>query len=509
MSTAPIEPTVCRECGGPLAPADVFCDDCGSRVPSATMAYPPVPSSASVPPPGTGIVWGGSIPSGSAPQPPPLVPPPPPGPAPGSSSPRVTRRAAQGPSAVPVTPGTVAPVGTRVVAYALDLLVALVVAGLGWVVARELGLGPVLLPAALVLALLVGQWVAEARTGATIGGAITRIRTVSTSTGRPAGLRVVLVRQLVVAVGSLVCFVGQWVVVASGTWDHSPAQRGWHDKAAGTVVLRARAVRRPATGSPRTASGWNTADARAAGVAVEVGDAEPSLIDVPVVVAAPVAPPALVVEPAPDVAAPAERPTVDGAERPLITGMPGVGPQVPAAPVAPAAPLIEVPSFVVAPPPEDPDPAQWVAPVPVSMPEPEPEAGAEHDPGLGELELTRLRPDAPAAPLPTPLHLRFDTGEAVEVTGDGLVGRRPAPEDGIVHVVAIDDPDRSISRVHLAFGLEPGGRRLWVADRASTNGTVLVAPDGTGTVLPPGARATVEPGWTIRFGRRSVQLSSS
>ena len=59
-------------------------------------------------------------------------------------------------------------------------------------------------------------------------------------------------------------------------------------------------------------------------------------------------------------------------------------------------------------------------------------------------------------------------------------------------MVAIDDPDRSISKVHLAFGPEPGGRRLWVMDRGSTNGTVLVGPDGASVALPPGTRAVVE-----------------
>jgi pSer/pThr/pTyr-binding forkhead associated (FHA) protein len=73
-------------------------------------------------------------------------------------------------------------------------------------------------------------------------------------------------------------------------------------------------------------------------------------------------------------------------------------------------------------------------------------------------------------------------------------------------VVAIDDPERSISKVHLAFGLEPDGR-LWVMDRGSTNGTVVVGPDGRSAALVAGSRATVAPGWTVRFGRRTVQVT--
>ncbi|MEZ0449971.1 FHA domain-containing protein, partial [Cellulomonas sp. ICMP 17802] len=136
-----------------------------------------------------------------------------------------------------------------------------------------------------------------------------------------------------------------------------------------------------------------------------------------------------------------------------------------------------------------------------------PEASpAPVEPDLGELEHTRLRPSTPASapPAPVALRLAFDTGERVDVTGDGLVGRSPAGEDGTVHVVPVDDPARSISKTHLAFGPDGAGGRLWVVDRGSTNGTVLVAPDGTVSALPAGTRATVAAGWTIRFGERSA-----
>jgi len=104
------------------------------------------------------------------------------------------------------------------------------------------------------------------------------------------------------------------------------------------------------------------------------------------------------------------------------------------------------------------------------------------------------------------LRLSFDTGERVDVAGDGLVGRSPSAEDGVAHVVPVDDPARSISKTHLAFGLDGATDRLWVMDRGSTNGTVLVAPDGTSSALPAGTRATVAAGWTIRFGQRSARV---
>ncbi|MDC7123782.1 FHA domain-containing protein, partial [Cellulomonas fimi] len=127
--------------------------------------------------------------------------------------------------------------------------------------------------------------------------------------------------------------------------------------------------------------------------------------------------------------------------------------------------------------------------------------------GLGDLEHTRLVATGDGTgrvPGTGVLRLVFDTGERVVVEGDGVVGRDPS-DAGVAHVVAVDDPQRSVSKVHLAFGPEDGGR-LWVVDRGSTNGTFLVAPDGAGSALAPGARAVVEAGWTIRFGQRAVRV---
>ena len=96
------------------------------------------------------------------------------------------------------------------------------------------------------------QWLLEARAGATVGNALTGIRTMGSQTHRPAGMPAIAVRVLVELAGALVALVGAWVVVASGAWDRSPARRGWHDKAARTLVLRARSVREAGVEGPGT-----------------------------------------------------------------------------------------------------------------------------------------------------------------------------------------------------------------------------------------------------------------
>lgn len=160
--------------------------------------------------------------------------------------------------------------------------------------------------------------------------------------------------------------------------------------------------------------------------------------------------------------------------------------------------------------PADPaDPGEPTGPVdPSGSVRPVERAGDEPTPfaRLDEVELTRLT-FRDEAVRPARLVLWFDTGEEVEVRGVGIVGRAPDAEAGreVLHVVAIDDPDRSVSRVHLRFGPDSEGG-LWVVDTGSTNGTVVLDPAGAASLLPAGRRAVVGPGWTVRFGSRTMRV---
>jgi len=508
-----------------------------------------------------------------------------------------------------VAPGAVAPIVRRVLAYAVDVLLLLAAYLVGWAVAGAAGsdgapAALLLLPSGLCLVVAVAQWLAESFTGASAGSALLGIRVVSVQTGRPAGPVAILVRQLVVGVSALACFVGQWVVVVSGVWDKTPSQRGWHDKLAGTLVLRTSYVPLAAGGVPAPASAWDTAVARAVGHpgggypeasgraesgpvtsgplpgpvtsgplsgpvtsgpaagSVESGPAAwpvaPGPVPlVPISHAPGVRPPTV---PLPEAASPAPMIDVPADVRPQ-PGAPVLPPRVIGAPPAPAhdpapgASATATPSpaeLIQGPPPGSPSSApppqgsanaqpplqegQQASPLPGSSEQGTRSSGSpavrsrrelrlDDDravdgprdqrppvPDLGDLEYTRLRPGgtagptSPAAPpVQAGLRLVFDTGERLDVVGDGLVGRSPAAEDGVEHVVAIDDPERSISKVHLAFGPTPDGD-LWLMDRGSTNGTVLVGPDGSGAVLPAGTRVAVRAGSTIRFGQRSVRV---
>lgn len=98
--------------------------------------------------------------------------------------------------------------------------------------------------------------------------------------------------------------------------------------------------------------------------------------------------------------------------------------------------------------------------------------------------------------------LQFSTGETFDVSGNGLIGRRPLPQaqERFDHLLQITDPGRSVSKSHLEFGQHDG--ELWVSDRASGNGTIVRRPDGTEIVCEAGRRYLVGRGTRVEIGEQ-------
>lgn len=91
----------------------------------------------------------------------------------------------------------------------------------------------------VAVAAAVGYEVAlTATSGATVGKQALHLRVVRRLDGSLPGWKRSGARWLVPAAGLLVCGVGQLVVYASPLLDGSGFNRGWHDRAAGTVVIR-------------------------------------------------------------------------------------------------------------------------------------------------------------------------------------------------------------------------------------------------------------------------------
>ena len=120
---------------------------------------------------------------------------------------------------------------------------------------------------------------------------------------------------------------------------------------------------------------------------------------------------------------------------------------------------------------------------------------------------TVTTPPAPTAVVvPTSYLVTLDTGQTMSVSGPGLVGRSPqvVPGERCDHVIAIDDPERSLSRTHARFGIDRAG--FWVADAGSGNGTVVVLPSGQSVPAAPEQRVVVPSGSTVRIGDRTFTV---
>lgn len=157
---------------------------------------------------------------------------------------------------------------------------------------------------------------------------------------------------------------------------------------------------------------------------------------------------------------------------------------------------------------DDAAPAESIDPGVVLEPAPEPARGAAPEPVP---DGAAPWPAAPAEPLtgslPVAWELRFTTGEVVTVSGNGLVGRRPMPQPGerFAHLVQVVDRGLSVSKTHLEFGEHDG--QLWVADRFSSNGTVVRRPGESGVRCEPGRRVLVPRGSRVEIGEQAFTVA--
>ena len=115
---------------------------------------------------------------------------------------------------------------------------------------------------------------------------------------------------------------------------------------------------------------------------------------------------------------------------------------------------------------------------------------------------------APAGPAPAPAAtLVMDTGQRIALVAPRtLLGRAPvavAPWEE-ADTVPVTDPDRSISKTHLAVLLD--GDRLSVRELGSTNGSAVVAADGARTTLLMGQDVAVPDGARVELGDRSFTV---
>lgn len=126
-----------------------------------------------------------------------------------------------------------------------------------------------------------------------------------------------------------------------------------------------------------------------------------------------------------------------------------------------------------------------------------------------DLDRTQLRSGTSTPPRAAVLRIRIDDGKDIQLDGSALLGRNPEGQAGelIGQLVPVADPGRSISKTHLH--LKPENDGVWVTDRNSTNGSALTTPDGVQTRLHPGQPVFVRPGSTVHFGDRTFYVGQA
>ncbi|WP_121867406.1 MULTISPECIES: RDD family protein [Glutamicibacter] len=101
----------------------------------------------------------------------------------------------------------------------------------------------------------------------------------------------------------------------------------------------------------------------------------------------------------------------------------------------------------------------------------------------------------------------FDDGSYLPVPESGLIGRAPqaTEESGNELLVALKDPERLLSKTHLAFGCD--GANAWIMDLGSSNGTQVTAASRAPRNAPPNVRLHLNDGDVVQIGSRTFRIT--
>lgn len=109
---------------------------------------------------------------------------------------------------------------------------------------------------------------------------------------------------------------------------------------------------------------------------------------------------------------------------------------------------------------------------------------------------TRLVQQSDAA---LPWTIRLPDGREHAIETALVLGRNPLPPPGSAAVpLALDDPQRSVSKTHALLEIRDG--LPWVTDLNSTNGTTLTNDLGEALTCDPATAVPVGDGWVVELG---------
>lgn len=127
--------------------------------------------------------------------------------------------------------------------------------------------------------------------------------------------------------------------------------------------------------------------------------------------------------------------------------------------------------------------------------------------GPGSLDETRIIERVSGSREPATVRLMFDDGVTHVLRGTVVLGRNPVVDPSWPSAVPmpVADLQKSVSKTHVALTLMPGGVR--VDDLRSTNGTIVVSPDGQPVPVQPNHPVLATDGASVVFGGRRVRVT--
>ena len=127
--------------------------------------------------------------------------------------------------------------------------------------------------------------------------------------------------------------------------------------------------------------------------------------------------------------------------------------------------------------------------------------------GPGSLDETRIIERVAGSREPATVRLMFDDGVTHVLRGTVVLGRNPVVDPSWPSAVPmpVADLQKSVSKTHVALTLMPGGVR--VDDLRSTNGTIVVSPDGQPVPVQPNHPVLATDGASVVFGGRRVRVT--
>ncbi len=101
----------------------------------------------------------------------------------------------------------------------------------------------------------------------------------------------------------------------------------------------------------------------------------------------------------------------------------------------------------------------------------------------------------------------LDDGRRIALDGLILLGRNPQPQAGEedAQLIKIADETRTVSKSHLAVGLDAGG--VYVVDRGSTNGSTVSTTNGMSTRCKAGEMVRVGEGAIVSIGDHWLEIT--